>query len=198
MTAWGYYLMQCWVMKSLLSVTHSKSERQKLRLPFDHHCHLMLTLKSYRHVTLLLELSDVTLRSLEFIVKKWLLTHLYALSKEIFIDLIMECIYELYFYIPPRREWVNLRSHGPCFFFSFFFKLTEAKWCINASPNLGIITSNNGLLPFLYQTIIWTNAGLLPVWPLWTYFSEIWTIMQQFLLKKMCAKWWPFHLSLNE
>ena len=37
---------------------------------------------------------------------------------------------------------------------------------------LTIIASNNGLSPDRHQAIIWTNAGILLIWPLRTNFSE--------------------------
>ena len=36
-----------------------------------------------------------------------------------------------------------------------------------------LIGSENGLLPSQCQAIIWTNAGLMSIEPLQTYFSEI-------------------------
>ena len=39
--------------------------------------------------------------------------------------------------------------------------------------NLSIIGSDNGLSPSRLQAIIWTNAGILSIWPLGTNFSEI-------------------------
>ena len=65
-----------------------------------------------------------------------------------------------------------------------------------------IIGSNNGLLPGRRQTIIWTNAGILLIWPLGTNFSEILIAIETFSLKKMhlkisSAKWRPFCLGLN-
>ena len=50
---------------------------------------------------------------------------------------------------------------------------------------LNIINSENGLSPSRQQAIIWTNAGLLSVGTLRTYFGEILIIIQQFSLKKM-------------
>ena len=38
---------------------------------------------------------------------------------------------------------------------------------------LTIIDSDNGLLPGRLQAIIWTNAGILLIWPIGTNFSEI-------------------------
>ena len=68
---------------------------------------------------------------------------------------------------------------------------------------LTIITSDNGLLPGRRQAIIWTNAGILLIWPLGTNFREILIKIHTFSLMKMHfkmlpAKWQPFCLSLNE
>ena len=38
---------------------------------------------------------------------------------------------------------------------------------------LTIIGSDNGSSPGRRQAIIWTNAGILLIWPLWIKFSEI-------------------------
>ena len=67
---------------------------------------------------------------------------------------------------------------------------------------LTIIGSDNGLSPDWRQAIIWTNAGLLLIWPLATNFSEILTEILTFLFKKMplkvsSVKRRPFCLSLN-
>ena len=67
---------------------------------------------------------------------------------------------------------------------------------------LTIIGSDNGLSPDRRQAIIWTNAGLLSIEPLRTYFSENLIIIQQLSLKKMhvkmsSAKWRPSCLGLN-
>ena len=40
--------------------------------------------------------------------------------------------------------------------------------------NVTIIGSDNGMSPDRRQAIIWTNAGILLIWPLVTNFSEIW------------------------
>ena len=68
---------------------------------------------------------------------------------------------------------------------------------IYVSVNWVSIGSDNGLLPVRRQAIIWTNAGLLSIGTLQTYFSEILIKTQEFSLKKMhfktsSAKWWPF------
>ena len=65
-----------------------------------------------------------------------------------------------------------------------------------------IIGSDNGLSPDLRQAIIWTNARLLSIEPLGTYFNENLIKIQQFSLKKMhvkmsSVKWRPSCLSLN-
>ena len=64
-----------------------------------------------------------------------------------------------------------------------------------------IIGSDNGLLPDRCQAIIWTNARLLSIGPLQTYFNENLIKIQQFSLKKMhvkmSAKWRPSGLGLN-
>ena len=66
-----------------------------------------------------------------------------------------------------------------------------------------IIGSDNGLSPDRRQTIIWTNAGILLIAPLWTNFNEISIKIHTFSFKKMhlkmsSAKWRPFCLGFNE
>ena len=51
-----------------------------------------------------------------------------------------------------------------------------------------IIGSDNGLSPDRRQAIIWTNAALLSIGPLRTYFSENLIKIQQFSLKKLHVK----------
>ena len=65
-----------------------------------------------------------------------------------------------------------------------------------------IIGSVNGLSPGRRQAIIWTNAGILLIWPLGTNFSEILIKSLTFSFTKMrlnvsSAKWRPFCLGLN-
>ena len=67
---------------------------------------------------------------------------------------------------------------------------------------LTIIGSDNGLSPGRRQAIIWTNAGILLIWPLGTNFSEILIAIETFSFNKMhlkisSAKWRPFCLGLN-
>ena len=53
---------------------------------------------------------------------------------------------------------------------------------------LTIIGSDNGLLPYQRQAIIWTNAGLLLIGPLGTNLSEILIEILTFSFKKICLK----------
>ena len=64
-----------------------------------------------------------------------------------------------------------------------------------------IIGSDNDLSPDRRQAIIWTNAGLLSIGPLRTYFSENLIKKQQLSLSKMhvkmsSAKWRPSCLNV--
>ena len=67
---------------------------------------------------------------------------------------------------------------------------------------LTIIASDNALLPSRRQAIIWTNAGIFLIRPLWTNLSEILIEIHIFSFKKMhlklsSAKRRPFCLGLN-
>ena len=67
---------------------------------------------------------------------------------------------------------------------------------------LTIIGSDNSMSPGRRQTIIWTEAWMLLIWPLETNFGEIWLEIHTFSFKKMnvnmsSAKWRPFCLDLN-
>ena len=55
--------------------------------------------------------------------------------------------------------------------------------------NPTIIDSDNGLLPSRHQAIIWTNAGILLIWPLGTNFSEILIEIHIFSFMKVHLKW---------
>ena len=62
---------------------------------------------------------------------------------------------------------------------------------------LTIIGSEKGLSPGWCQAIIWTNDGIMLIWPLGRNFSEICTEILTFSFKKTClkmtsAKWRPF------
>ena len=54
---------------------------------------------------------------------------------------------------------------------------------------LTIIASDNGLSPGLRQAIIWTNDGILLIWPFGTNFSEVLIEIHSFLFKKMHLKY---------
>ena len=67
---------------------------------------------------------------------------------------------------------------------------------------LTIIGSDNGLSPERRQAIIWTNAGILLIWPLGANFSEMSIEIPTFSFKKIhlkmsSGKWRPFCLGLN-
>ena len=71
--------------------------------------------------------------------------------------------------------------------------------CVGKLTNIG---SDNGLSPGRHQTIIWTNAGILLIGPLGTYFREILIEVYTFSFKKMhvkmsSGKWRPFCLGIN-
>ena len=89
--------------------------------------------------------------------------------------------------------------------FSIYWAKSLTHWgrvthiCVS---KLTIIGSDNGLSPDRRQAIIWTNAGLLLIWPLGTNFSEILVEILTFSFKKMrlkvsSAKRRPFCLCLN-
>ena len=70
---------------------------------------------------------------------------------------------------------------------------------VSKLPTIG---SDNGLSPGRRQTIIWTNAGILLIGPLWTNFSEILIEIPTFSFKKVrlkvsSAKWQPCCFGLN-
>ena len=102
-----------------------------------------------------------------------------------------------------RDNW-HLRSHR--------YRISESLscWhCLNSIQviyicigKLTIIGSDNGLLPGWRQAIIWTNAKILLIWPLVSWFSEILTQTLAFSFKKMrlkvlSVKWQPCCLDLN-
>ena len=53
------------------------------------------------------------------------------------------------------------------------------------------IASDNGLATSRRQAIIWTNAGILLIWPLGTNFSEILIKIHISSFKKIYLKMWP-------
>ena len=67
---------------------------------------------------------------------------------------------------------------------------------------LTIIGSDNGMSPALRQAIIWTNVGILLIWPLGINFNEILIEFNTVSFKKMYlkmsyAKWRLFRLGLD-
>ena len=85
------------------------------------------------------------------------------------------------------------------------FQKTSTHWgrvmhiCVS---KLTIIGSDNGLSPDRRQAIIWTNAEILLIGPLWTNFNETSIEIHTFLFKKIhlklsSGKWRPFCLGFN-
>ena len=71
--------------------------------------------------------------------------------------------------------------------------------CVGKLTTIG---SEDGLSPGRRQAIIWTNAGILLIWPLGTNFNEILIEIYIFSFKKThlktsSVKWRPFCLGLN-
>ena len=67
--------------------------------------------------------------------------------------------------------------------------LTHWGWVTHICVSkLTIIGSDNGLALSRWQAIIWTNAGILLIGPLWTNFSEILIEIRTFSFKKMHLK----------
>ena len=94
-----------------------------------------------------------------------------------------------------KRRWEKTLQHGKGY--GDWGRVTHI--CVG---KLTIIGSDNGLSPGRRQAIIWTNTGILLIWPLGTNFSEILIAIETFSFKKMhfkisSAKWRPFCLGLN-
>ena len=99
------------------------------------------------------------------------------------------------------KAWISNYIHSFCGIQSLIHHLIVAEWHISIGK-LTTIGSDNGLSPGRRQVIIWTNAGILLIWPLGTMFSENLIEIHTFLFKRMhlkmaSAKWRPFCLSLN-
>ena len=67
---------------------------------------------------------------------------------------------------------------------------------------LTVIGSDNGLSPGRRQAIIWSNTGILLIWPLGINFNDVLIEIYIFSFKKMhlklsSAKWHPCCLGLN-
>ena len=96
-----------------------------------------------------------------------------------------------------RKIWVNPLPDSMMIPLTHWGRVTHI--CVS---KLTIIGSDNGLSPGRRQAIIWTNAGILLIWPLVTNFNEIPTEIYIFSFKKMhlkmsSAKWRPFCIGLN-
>ena len=99
-------------------------------------------------------------------------------------------------------HWIYLRWNL-CFQINLEDDLTH--WCRvthKCVGNLTIIGPDNGLSPAWRQAIIWTNAGILLIGTLQTYFCELLIKIQTFSLKKIrlqmsSAKCCSFRLGLN-
>ena len=100
--------------------------------------------------------------------------------------------YDSAFYLSAKKY------HTICKFLDFLLKHITAEQTLNFAflthwgrvmhiciSKLTIIGSDNGLLPGQCRTIIWTNAGILLIWPLGTNFSEILIKILTFSFKKM-------------
>ena len=127
----------------------------------------------------------------------------------LFIHLFVYSIYSfLYSSIYPEViAWSNVCSSASEITRSsmgkLYWKLTHwgrvTHMCVS---KLTIIGSDNGLSPGRRQAIIWTNAGILLIWPLGTNFSEISIDIKTFSFKKIhlkmsSGKWRPSCLGLN-
>ena len=96
-------------------------------------------------------------------------------------------------------DWLLLALFDDCCFCVLTHRGRMTHICVG---KLTIIGSDDGLSPGRRQAIIWTNAGILLIWPLGTNFIEILIGNQAFSFKKMhlkmsSAKWRPFFLGLN-
>ena len=107
----------------------------------------------------------------------------------------IQCWYMIQNQKYPRKMFPH--EIQPSYALTHWGRVTQL--CIGKST---IIGSDNGLSPDRRQAISWTNAGILLIGPLGTYFSEILNGIQTFSLKKMhlkmsSAKCRPFCLGLN-
>ena len=80
--------------------------------------------------------------------------------------------------------------------------IIEAEWHIYSPGDYAIIGSDNGLMPFRRQAIIWTNADSFSIEPLGTYLREIgiWEYSNFYSIKinlKMSERCQPLCLGLN-
>ena len=119
--------------------------------------------------------------------------------------------------IAPIDYRINARTQNPCSSSPAYVtvipvnsrKGIKYEWLTHWSrtmhicvSKLTIIVSDDGLSSRRRQAIIWTNAGLLLIWPLGTNFTEILIEIHTFPFKKMhlkmsSGKRRPFCLGLN-
>ena len=88
-------------------------------------------------------------------------------------------------------------THTVKFSLTHWGRLTHI--CVSKQTSIG---SENGLSPGRRQAIIWTNVGILLIWPLGTNFNEISIEIHILSFKKMhlkmsSGKWRTFCLGLN-
>ena len=102
--------------------------------------------------------------------------------------------------------FANWRPSSPCHnVLTHWGRVTHI--CVSELTSIG---SDNGLAPGRHhiitsgrrQAIIYTNAGILLIWPVGTNLSEIWIEINTFSFKKMhlkmsSGKWRPSCLGLN-
>ena len=83
------------------------------------------------------------------------------------------------------REWHGSTCIGP-------LEIIEVEWYIYmyVSVNRTLVGSDNGLLPVRRQSITWSNAVILLIWPLGLNFSEIWikNYHSRTLISKRCKQ----------
>ena len=119
--------------------------------------------------------------------------------------------------IVNRTFWNRFQRNSNFFIEEMHLKMLSSKWqpiCLSCNvlthwgqvtyiciSKLTIIGSDKGLSPGRHQAIIWTNDGILSIWPWGANFSEMLTKIQTSSFNKMHLKmsviYQPFCLSLN-
>ena len=94
----------------------------------------------------------------------------------------MTIAYKIILYMP---QCINHRNSN---FVPMIRTLTHWDRVMHICVGKTISGSDNGLSPRRRQTIIWTNDGILLIWPLGTNFSEILSEIHSFSFKKMHLK----------
>ena len=105
---------------------------------------------------------------------------------------------------PSAFSWMQMYKFRSRFDWSLFPRIQLTifhNWLISLLPTY-LVGSDNGLLHGWCQAIIWTNAGILLIWPLGTNFSEILIKTHTLSFKKMhfkmsSGKCQPSCLGLN-